>query len=110
MRIERIELSVFETRTNTGRFDLRQIDAAPGHRRWVRRSHPTPPGEIHVLHVWTDDGVEGMCTVGDARYTTMRTEDLEQLRVLAIGEDPLAREHLFDKMHAATRSMFTLMG
>ncbi len=110
MRIERIELSVFETRTNTGRFDLQQIDAAPGHKRWVRRSHPTPPGEIHVLHVCTADGVEGMCTVGDARYTTMRIEDLQQLRVLAIGEDPLARERLFDKMHAATRGMFTLMG
>ena len=109
MKIERIELSVFETRANTGRFDLEQIEAAPGYKRWVRRGRPTPPGEIHVLHGWAD-GVEGMCTVGDARYSTMRSEDLEQLRVLALGESALDRERLFDKMHAATRGMFTLVG
>lgn len=67
-------------------------------------------GEIHVLHVKTDEGIEGICTVGDARYTTMRGEDLEQLRVLAIGEDPFDRERLFDKCTAATRGMFTLVG
>jgi L-alanine-DL-glutamate epimerase-like enolase superfamily enzyme len=110
MKIERIELSVFETPANTGRFDLAQVDAAPGHKRWVRRSRPTPPGQIHVLHVWTDDGIEGMCTVGDARYSTMRTDDLEMMRLLAIGQDPLQRDLLFDKMSAATRGMFTLVG
>jgi L-alanine-DL-glutamate epimerase-like enolase superfamily enzyme len=40
----------------------------------------------------------------------MRREDLEQLRVLALGEDPLDRERLFDKMQAATRGLFTLVG
>lgn len=35
-----------------------------------------------MLHVRTDEGVEGVCRVGDARYTTMRKEELEQLRIL----------------------------
>ena len=110
MVIDRIELSVFETVTNTSRFNLQQTDAAPGHKRWVRQADATPTSELHVLHVYTSDGIEGICTVGDARYTTMRTEDLQMLRVLAVGEDALDRERLFDKMHAATRGMFTLVG
>ncbi len=66
--------------------------------------------QIHVLHVKTDEGVEGVCTVGDARYTTMRPEDLEQLRLLAIDEDPFDRERLAQKLHKATRGMFTRPG
>ncbi len=65
---------------------------------------------MHVLHVFTDEGVEGICTVGDARYTTMRQDDLEQLRLLAVGEDPFDRERLNSKLHAATRRMFARPG
>jgi len=48
--------------------------------------------------------------VGDARYTTMRPEDLEQLRILTIGEDPFDRERLITKVQTATRGMFTMYG
>ena len=68
------------------------------------------PGQVHVMHVLTDEGVEGVCTVGDARYTTIRTEDLEQLRILALGADPCDRERLNSKLQAATRTMFAKPG
>ncbi len=63
-----------------------------------------------MLHVYTDSGIEGVCTVGDARYTTMRHIDLEHLRHLAIGEDPMERERLDSKLRAATRHIFTMPG
>jgi L-alanine-DL-glutamate epimerase-like enolase superfamily enzyme len=58
----------------------------------------------------TDAGIEGVCTVGDARYTLMRAEDLDQLRLLAIGEDALARERLWAKLSFATRYSFSAPG
>ena len=69
------------------------------------RPHST---EYHVLHADTDAGIEGVCTVGDARYTTMRTIDLEHLRHLVIGENPLDRNRLDSKLRAATRHIFTM--
>jgi L-alanine-DL-glutamate epimerase-like enolase superfamily enzyme len=110
MKIEEITLSVFETKSNTGLFELHRVAVGGGRSRWVRKAASSPSRELHVLHVLTDDGVEGICTVGDARYTMMRTEDLEQLRILAIGEDPLERERLYGKCKAATRGMFTAYG
>ena len=110
MKIQEIHLSVFETTSNTGLFEMNEIEAGEGRRRWVNRGHSRPARELHVLHVKTDDGIEGVCTVGDARYTRMRTEDLEQLRLLAVGEDPLDRERLYSKCKAASRGMFTMYG
>jgi len=110
MKIQEISLSVFETKSNTGLFQMREADAVEGRSRWVRQGHSKPIRELHVLHVRTDDGIEGVCTVGDARYTRMRTEDLEQLRLLVVGEDPVDRERLYSKCKAATRGMFTLTG
>jgi L-alanine-DL-glutamate epimerase-like enolase superfamily enzyme len=40
----------------------------------------------------------------------MRKEELEQLRILTIGEDPLDRERLNAKLNAATRTMFSRPG
>ena len=109
MKIAGIQLSVFDIESNTGRFQLvAEMDRAQ--LRWRRQSQEPVPGQLHVLHVRTDEGVEGVCTVGDARYTTMRRRDLDQLRILAIGEDPLDRERLFDKLRSATRTMFAKPG
>jgi len=109
MKIETITISVFEIPGNTARFDL--VEEVKGaQRRWVRRHHSPAQEQLHVMHVRTDEGVEGICTVGDARYTTMRQTDLAQLRVLAVGEDPFDRERLNAKLHAATRGMFTRPG
>lgn len=117
MKITDIKLSIFELTGNTGRFDLRE-EAHGASRRWVRVAHGTRSDfitashteQVHVLHVYTDEGIEGICTVGDARYTTMRRDDLEQLRILTLGADPFDRERLFDKLNTATRGMFTRPG
>jgi L-alanine-DL-glutamate epimerase-like enolase superfamily enzyme len=109
MKIDKITLSIFEQSGNTGRFNLVE-EGTNAQRRWRRQHHSKLQSEIHVLHVHTDSGIEGVCTVGDARYTTMRISDLEQLRVLAIGEDAFDRERLYSKMRAATRGMFAKPG
>jgi len=110
MKIRDIALSVFETASNTSLFTMEEAPAGDGRTRWRNRGHSTPTRELHVLHVRTESGLEGVCTVGDARYTRMRTEDLEQLRLLAIGEDASQRERLYAKCKAASRAMFTLYG
>ena len=77
---------------------------------WRSRNVSPHPTEYHVLHVLTDADIEGVSTVGDARYTTMRHVDLEYLRHLTIGEDPLDRKRLNSKLKAATRHVFTMPG
>ncbi len=109
MKITDIRLSIFELPTQSPFFNL-ETEALGDRQIW--RSRPTRPGttEYHVLHVFTDEGIEGICTVGDARYTTMRLINLEHLRHLAIGEDPLNRIRLESKLRHATRHVFTMPG
>ena len=109
MKISDIRISVFELPGNTSRFDLEEEEAG-GHRRWRRKHHSRTSEQIHLLHVRTDAGIEGICTVGDARYTTMRREDLEQLRILTVGHNPFDRERLGEKLYTATRTIFTRPG
>ena len=109
MKIRAIAISVFELPANTGRFRMEQAGQG-ARKRWTRRGTGPSTEHVHVLHVKTDEGVEGVCTVGDARYSTMRAEDLAQLRLLTIGEDPFDRERLVQKLHRATRGMFTRPG
>ena len=109
MEIDKISLSIFEQPSNTGQFNLVE-QTAGSQRRLRRKPHSQVRSEIHVLHVRTDSGLEGVCTVGDARYTTMQLRDLEQLRILALGEDAFDRERLYSKMRAATRGMFAKPG
>ena len=109
MKITAVKISVFDLQTNTALFDLAQVPY--GRRtRWQSHNHSHSTTPIHVLHVLTDDGLEGICTVGDARYQTMRREELEQLRIMTVGQDPLDRERLDDKLRFATRSMFSRPG
>ena len=100
MKITAIKLSVFELPATTPLFDLERVPY--GHRtRWQACGHRRAEAPIHVLHVLTDEGLEGICTVGDARYQTMRREELEALRIMAVGQDPLDRERLDDKLRWA---------
>ena len=107
MKITEVGISVFELPTQTPFFNL-EIVGRGGREVWRSTTADTRPQEAHVLHVMTDEGVEGICTVGDARYTTMRPVDLQHLRHLANGEDPLDRVRLNSKLHTATRHMFTM--
>lgn len=109
MKIASIKISVFDMPSNTGRFDLREVEQGAW-RRWVHVRSTRLQDAVHVLHVFTDEDLEGTCTVGDARYTTMRQDDLEQLRILAVGENPFDRERLNAKLRAATRGMFARPG
>lgn len=107
--IESITLSVFEAARVTTRIQLHE-EVRAGTGRWERQSEGAAKGQLHVLHVRTAGGLEGICTVGDARYTTMSRDDLEQLRILAVGENPFDRQRLDAKLRAATRGMFTRPG
>ena len=40
------------------------------------------------------EDIEGVGTVGDARYATLSRQDLGQLRIMVLGGDPLDRDHL----------------
>lgn len=109
MKITDVQLSVFQLPTQTPFFNLESETLG---NREVWRSRPVSPhtDECHVLHVITDQGIQGVCTIGDARYTTMRHIDLEHLRHLAIGENPLDRDRLHSKLKTATRHIFTMPG
>jgi L-alanine-DL-glutamate epimerase-like enolase superfamily enzyme len=109
MKIDAIQISVFETQSLSPPFQLDE-QVRGGQRRWLRRSLGPAQDHLHVLHVRTDEGIEGVCTVGDARYRTMRARDLEALRTLTLGEDPFDRERLNEKLHAATRGLFARAG
>ena len=107
MKITEISASVFKLPTQTPYFNLTQ-EERNGRSMWRNVPVGKRTDEVHVLHVYTDQGVEGRCTVGDARYTTMRQVDLEHLRHLAIGENPLNRKRLNSKLNSATRHIFTM--
>ena len=109
MKIDSIYTSVFETKSHSPPFQLVE-ETRGAHHRWLRQPLGAAPDHLHVLHVGTDEGIEGVCTVGDARYRTMRTRDLEQLRALALGENLFDRERLNWKCHAAARGLFTRQG
>jgi L-alanine-DL-glutamate epimerase-like enolase superfamily enzyme len=101
MKIKDIKVSEFEIKDNTPRFKLRKINEAR-----EKYDLKSPTGYLHVMHVITDEGLEGICTVGDARYTTMTENALAHLKHLTVGEDPTKREYLFDMLTKATRMGF----
>ena len=83
MRITEVKISVFELPDVTRRVEMFESGSGPN-TRWVSRPHGAQStGHRHVLHVRTDEGVEGVCTVGDVRYTEMTEELLEQVRIIA---------------------------
>ena len=53
----------------------------------------------HFLRVTTDEGIESRC------HTRMEAGDVERMRPLVIGEDPLHREMLFQRLLVATRRL-----
>jgi L-alanine-DL-glutamate epimerase-like enolase superfamily enzyme len=109
MHITEISLTVLQLPGNTSLFSLEESGIGVD-RYWIPRSQGSADDHIHLLRVQTDDGIEGICTVGDARYTQLRRVELEQLRLLCIGENPFDRERLAEKLAAATRGMFSRPG
>jgi L-alanine-DL-glutamate epimerase-like enolase superfamily enzyme len=101
LKITDIKISVFELSDNTPFFKLRLNDNL-----WEKYNYKKYQGYLHVMHVFTDIGLQGVCTIGDARYTTMTEQALAYLKYMVIGHDPFQREHLFDMLSKATRNIF----
>ncbi len=101
MKIVDIKISEFHLKSNTQHFKLRKVGTS-----WEKSDFESPVGKMHVMHVMTDVGLEGICTVGDARYTTISEDALTHLKYLTIGEDPTKKEYLFDMLTKATRMIF----
>ena len=101
MKITDIKISEFSISDNTPFFKLKNKNGS-----WEKYDIKKSLGSIHVMHVYTDEGLEGICTVGDARYTTITETALTYLKYLTIGEDPTKIEYLFDMLSKATRNIF----
>ena len=105
MKIKDIKVSEFEIKDNTPYFKLRKTNKS-----WEKYDLKSTMGYVHVMHVMTDEGLEGICTVGDARYTTMTENALAHLKHLTVGKDPTKKEYLFDMLTKATRMVFMAPG
>ena len=102
MKIESIEISVFELPMYPP--TIRLADTGTGGVRLLQKGSASGSlVPVQIIRVRTDDGVEGICTVGDWRYTEMQPQQLSQLRELAIGENPLNRERLYSKLRSVAR-------
>lgn len=107
MRITGLKLSILESPVDDRVFGLINV---PGmrHTRWTHTVARERKGFEQLLHVQTDEGVEGVCTgrrVGDAAGSSLR-DSLDQLRELVVGENPLDRERIYQKLHTGTRWVY----
>ncbi len=107
MKVTAIKLSILESPSGDSIFGLHNV---PGMARirWTHDVTKTRPGFVQVLHVETDDGIEGIVTAsptGDHEGSYLRA-NLEQLRALVIGENPLDRERIWQKLHQGTRWVY----
>ncbi len=109
MKIESIHLSVLDLPGRSSLFSLARA-REDGRFYWRSRTLGPAESEIHVLHVRTTEGIEGVCTVGDARYSTLRPIELEHMRALAVGHDALDKKGLRDLLHHAARTAFLAPG
>ncbi|MFW6174850.1 MAG: enolase C-terminal domain-like protein [Chloroflexota bacterium] len=124
MKITGVKLSVLETHAPAREFDLVRL---PGliRDRWLHGGTATPPRgtpagqgsgagdrKRHdmVMHVYTDEGIEGMCTAVADGYGRVHPDDVPQLARLVAGEDPLDREKLYQKLHTGTRWVYRSQG
>ncbi len=118
MKITNVRLTVLETDQPALRFELIKL---PGqHReRWLHGPHSRTKVESgsatrrqheFVLHVDTDEGITGHCTAISDGVASLTKHDVEQLRGLVVGENPLYREHLYQKLHQGTRWVYRVPG
>ena len=83
MKITGVKLSILESSIEDRIFGLHNV---PGMTRirWTHNVARTRPGYVEVLHVQTDEGIEGVCSAqgvaGDAAASPLK-DALEQLRI-----------------------------
>ncbi len=102
MKIESIEISVFELPMYPRVTTVVEFGSSTDP-RWKQTFPVDGNVPVQVIKVVTDDGIEGVCTVGDWRYTELNWQQIETLRDLAVGEDPLDRSRMWSKLSAASR-------
>ncbi len=118
MKITDVKLTVLETDLPERGFDLIKL---PGqHReRWLHAATHRP-GTLpslgsggsdrkqheFVMYVETDEGVTGVCTANGSGTSRLAPEDVPQLKRLVVGENPLDRELLYQKLHQGTRWVY----
>ena len=102
MKITSVEISVFELPMHPAVTQLISV-GHPSKYRWQQAFPKGNQVPVQVMQVITDEGVNGICTVGDWRYTELTQRQINQLRELVIGEDPLDRKLLLSKLKAVSR-------
>ncbi len=102
MKIESIEISVFELPMYPSVTRVVEFGSS-SEPRWKQAFPAGGDVPVQVIRVVTDDGIEGVCTVGDWRFTELNWQQVATLRELAAGEDPLDRDRLWSKLSAASR-------
>lgn len=100
MKITAVRLQILENPSGHGRFN--RIVRVPELRRiqYTHKGVREGPARQAFLEVETDTGLVGRCT------TTMGPAQADILRRHAIGEDPLAREHLYQLFQKGTRWVY----
>lgn len=106
MKITNVKLSILEMDDWGASYDLVKL-SGQRRERWLHSAAASSRKRYeYVLHVETDEGVEGVCTTPGDGPSCIRADDVEQLKVLTVGEDPLKREHLYQKLHQGTRWVY----
>lgn len=108
MKITDVRISVFETERGARTFDLGMIPGM-GRDRWIHQGAVNAPSHVQIMRVMTDEGIEGRCEVM-SHPTALSETYLGQLRHLVVGEDPLHRELLYQKLHTGTRWVYFQQG
>lgn len=109
MKISKVKLFILELDQPARGFDLVKLQGQ--HReRWLHSSiqigDPNAKTHEFVLQVQTDEGVTGICTTPSDGPSGIRPEDVPQLNALVVGEDPLKRERIYQKLHQGTRWVY----
>lgn len=118
MKITNVRLSVLETDQPVRQFELIKLPGqqrerwlhAPPSRSGIKPGSGTRRQHEFVLHVDTDEGITGHCTAISDGVASLTRHDVDQLRGLVVGEDPLYREHLYQKLHQGTRWVYRVPG
>lgn len=111
MKITDIKIHVIEIAGNYA--GVHQIVQVQGLRRtqYTHQLIPTDkPATEMVMRVQTDEGIEGLCTVDASTYGGGAERMVELLRANVLGENPLDREFLFQKLHLGTRWVYQKPG
>jgi L-alanine-DL-glutamate epimerase-like enolase superfamily enzyme len=107
MKITEVKLLVLEGQEHDGR--VHKITRVENLRR-IQYTHTSAPTGKKAkvtqkfIEVQTDEGISGRCT------TDMSPHDMEVLRAQAVGEDPLCREAMYQRLHKGTRWVYLKPG